>query len=223
MKNLILFSIVVALTSSCKNETIEPSVTPVKSTVEIIADSAGITKWNDITRVAFTFEVGKMGRPLYARQWTWNKQTGDVTLIAPPDTVHYNRYQPMDSIQISADRAFTNDLYWLIPEFKFASDQGVTITEGGPVVAPISKDSLPMFTVLYGNEGGYTPGDAYDVYYDKDYKLREWVYRKDNDTVIYMMNTFEEFETYNGITIARDHRTPDRMTRVYLRDIKFEK
>ncbi len=222
MKKLLLVLVVIVSTASCKSDK-KPSIEVPKTTVEKIAHQAGIQSWDSVQQVKFTFDVGKAGRTMYQRNWTWNKKTGDVTLIAPPDTVHYNRNKPLDSIQKSADRAFVNDTYWLIPEFKFATDKGTEIIEKTSVLAPISKDTLDMFTIIYRSDGGYTPGDAYDIYYDKDYKLREWVYRQGNDTIIYMMTTFEQFETYNGITIARDHRTPDRMTRIYLRNIEFTK
>lgn len=226
MKKTLLFLLTVATFYSCKNTTKEAEKeikTPVLSTTEQIAHTAGIENWDEVNEVKFTFSVGKMGQTLYARNWTWNRNTGDVTLIAPPDTVHYNINEHKDDRQTSADRAFVNDIYWLVPEFKFMTDQGTEIIEMTDAIAPISKDTLDMFTIIYDNDGGYTPGDAYDVYYDKEHNLREWVYRQKNDTVIGMMTTFEEFETVNGIKVATDHRTPDRMTRIHLTNIEFNK
>lgn len=226
MKKTLLFLLTVATLYSCKNTTKEAEKeieTHLLSTTEQIAQTAGIKNWDEVNEVKFTFSVGKMGQTLYARNWTWNRKTDDVTLIAPPDTVHFNRKKLVTDREISADRTFTNDLYWLVPEFKFMTDHGTKITEKTAVIAPISKDTLDMFTITYGNNGGYTPGDAYDVYYDKDHNLREWVYRQKNDTVVGMMTTFEEFETVNGIKVATDHRTPDRMTRIHLTNIEFNK
>lgn len=224
-KSIIILLIVIGIVSCIKApKEKEPAVTKtILSTTEQIAQHAGMENWDAIKEVKFTFSVGKAGRNLYSRNWTWNRITGDVTLIAPPDTVHYNMNKPMDDRQKSADRAFVNDVYWLIPEFKFTTDQGTQIIEKTSVPAPISMDTLDMFTINYGNDGGYTPGDAYDVYYDKDHNLREWVYRQKNDTVIGMMTTFEKFETINGIKVATDHRTPDRMTRIHLTNIEFNK
>ncbi len=222
MKKTIAIALLAIGIYSCKN-TAKTETEVILSTTKQIAQTAGIEHWDEINEVKFTFAVGKMGRNLYARNWTWNRKTGDVTLIAPPDTVKYNINRPMDSIQTSADRAFVNDLYWLIPEFKFMTDQGTQVIEKTSAFAPISKEKLDMFTIIYDNNGGYTPGDAYDVYYDQDNNLREWVYRQHNDTIIGMMTTFEKFETINGIKVATDHRTPDRMTRIHLTNIEFNK
>jgi len=222
MKKLIPLALLIIIISSCKPDS-KQSAEPPLTTVEKIAKEAGFESWDSISQVKFTFEVGKAGRALYQRHWLWDKKTNNVTLKTKTDTVTYNRNLAMDSIQKSADRAFVNDVYWLIPEFKFTTDQGTEIIEKADAVAPISKDTLDMFTIIYGGDGGYTPGDAYDVYYDKDYKLKEWAYRQGNDTTVYMMTTFEKFETYNGVTIAKDHRTPERMTRIYLRNIEFTK
>lgn len=222
MKKTITLLLITIAIYSCKNAENKEEKKALSNT-EQVAQAAGFDNWDAIKEVKFTFSVGKMGRNLYDRNWTWNRQTGDVTLIASPDTVLYNRRQPMDSIQTSADRAFVNDIYWLLPEFKFITDSGTKIVEKSNAVAPISKDTLDMFTIVYSNDGGYTPGDAYDVYYDKKHNLREWVYRQQNDTAIGMMTTFEKFDTINGIKVATDHRTPDRMTRIYLTNIEFNK
>ncbi|MGJ8683479.1 MAG: selenophosphate synthetase [Nonlabens sp.] len=222
MKKTIAIALLAIGIYSCKN-TAKTNDNVILSTTEQIAQTAGMENWDAIKEVKFTFSVGKMGQTLYARNWTWNRTTGDVTLIAPPDTVRYNINKPKDTIQTSADRAFVNDIYWLIPELKFMSDKGTRIIEKTGALAPISKDSLDMFTIIYSNDGGYTPGDAYDVYYDQEHNLREWVYRQQNDTVIGMMTTFEKFETINGIKVATDHRTPDRMTRIHLTNIEFNK
>ncbi|MBF4983050.1 selenophosphate synthetase [Nonlabens mediterrranea] len=222
MKKTIAFILLTIAIYSCKNTEKKEEKKALTNT-EQVAQAAGFENWDAIKEVKFTFSVGKMGRNLYNRNWTWNRQTGDVTLIAAPDTVYYNRRQPMDSIQTSADRAFVNDIYWLLPEFKFITDSGTKIIEKSNAVAPISKDTLDMFTIVYSNDGGYTPGDAYDVYYDKKHNLREWVYRQQNDTTIGMMTTFEKFDIINGIKVATDHRTPDRMTRIHLTNIEFNK
>ncbi|GAL00288.1 hypothetical protein JCM19314_542 [Nonlabens ulvanivorans] len=222
MKKTITLLLITIAIYSCKNAEKKEGKKTLSNT-EQVAQAAGFDNWDAIKEVKFTFSVGKMGRNLYDRNWTWNRHTGDVTLIASPDTVHYNRRQPMDSIQTSADRAFVNDIYWLLPEFKFITDSGTKIVEKSNTVAPISKDTLDMFTIVYSNDGGYTPGDAYDVYYDKKHNLREWVYRQQNDTTIGMMTTFEKFDTINGIKVATDHRTPDRMTRIHLTNIEFNK
>jgi hypothetical protein len=231
MKNTILILCAIAIMSSCKNETStgagEEMTTPEKTTTlttaQRLANTAGLENWNEVEEIKFSFNVGKTGKTVLTRNWTWNPKTNDIQLIALEDTIRYNRNSKLDSLQISSDRAFINDVYWLIPEFKLVWDQGTTITEKKSQTAPISKDSLDMITIVYNNEGGYTPGDAYDIYYDADHKFKEWVYRRGNDNTPSMMTSFEKFKTIEGLTFATDHRSTDGATSINFTGIEITK
>lgn len=231
MKNTILILCAIAIMSSCKNETStgadEEMTTPEKTTTltsaQRLANTAGLENWNEVEEIKFSFNVGKTGKTVLTRNWTWNPKTNDVQLIALEDTISYNRNSKLDSLQISSDRAFINDVYWLIPEFKLVWDQGTTITEKKSQTAPISKDTLDMITIVYNNEGGYTPGDAYDIYYDADRQFKEWVYRRGNDSSPSMITTFEKFKTIEGLTFATDHRSSDGTTSINFTGIAITK
>ena len=115
----------------------------------------------------------------------------------------------MDSTHIAADRAFINDKFWLLAPFQLVWDTSATISETKMAEAPISKTELNLITLTYPNEGGYTPGDAYDIYYGNDYLIKEWVFRKGNSVEPSLTTTFENFKDYNGIKIATDHKMAD--------------
>ena len=80
-----------------------------------------------------------------------------------------------------------------------------------------------MITILYDNKVGYTPGDAYDLYYDQNNTVREWTYRKENDSLPTMQTTFEDYQSYKGLNIATNHITLDGNTNIYFSDIKVIK
>ena len=63
-----------------------------------------------------------------------------------------------------------------------------------------------MITITYPIEGGYTPGDAYDIYFDENYLIKEWTYRQGNSPEPSLSNTFENYQDFNGIKIAIDHK-----------------
>jgi hypothetical protein len=225
MKKAFLILSLITFITSCKNENTPQETIEIEghSTAKQLANNAGLKSWNDVEEIKFTFNVGKMGRTVMNRKWKWNIITQDVQLIAIGDTINYNRNSKLDSIQISADRAFINDTYWLMPEFKLVWDKGMTLTEKKSQITPISRDTLDMITILYTGDSGYTPGDAYDIYYDTDHKFKEWAYRSKNDTAVTLATTFEEYKTVNGLTFATDHRSPDRMTRINFTDIEITK
>ena len=87
------------------------------------------------------------------------------------------------------------------------------------IIYPISKDSLQKTTITYTNQGGYTPGDAYDFYVDKNNEVKEWVYREDNSTSKCMMTTWEDYKDFNGIKIATMHQNENGVFKLYFTNI----
>ena len=190
-------------------------------TAHLIANANGFENWKDVQTIAFTFNVDRNGNH-FSRSWYWNPQTGGVRMISDDDQVSYNRTN-MDSITKKTDAAFINDKYWLLAPFQIAWDEGTSFTEKENVVAPISKDTLNQLTVVYGNDGGYTPGDAYDLFYDENYKIREWNYRKGNAAEPSTTTTWEDYENFNGIDIATMHKDATGNFKLYFTDISVKK
>ena len=64
---------------------------------------------------------------------------------------------------------------------------------------------MQKLTIVYSSEGGYTPGDAYDFFFDDDYKIREWIFRKSNQTEPSTITTWEDYESVGGLLISKMH------------------
>lgn len=126
----------------------------------------------------------------------------------------------MDSIALKADRGFINDKFWALIPFQLIWDEGTTISEVEKSQSPIKKEKLNKITILYSNEGGYTPGDAYDIYFDDNYIIKEWSYREGNTTEPSLSNTFENYQEFNGIKIALEHKKAEGDWNLLLRNIK---
>ena len=122
--------------------------------------------------------------------------------------IKYNRSNT-DSIPENVDRAFINDKFWAFIPFQLVWDTSATLSEVSKKEAPVSKIQMKMITITYPNEGGYTPGDAYDIYFDENYMLKEWTFRKGNSVTPSLSTTFENYKNYNGIKIATDHKQND--------------
>lgn len=225
MKKSIFTLLAITTLASCNNKSAgdkAPITAHDSTTVEKIAHRAGYAGWNDVQEIAFTFNVSNAQGVARSREWTWNAKTGDVLMIAQTDTVRFNRKQALSKIQTEADKHFINDTYWLLPEFKFLTDKGTKITEKNNVAAPISGKTMNMITIAYSGDGGYTPGDAYDAYYNKNYEIQEWVFRKGNDTIPSLMTTFENRASHGGLNIVTNHNLPDRMSRIHFTNIKVK-
>lgn len=224
MKKLLLITLVL-ISFSCKNKTAQDNTS--SSQVEIedpehikIAKAAGLENWNNVSQINFTFNVDS-GDKHFERSWTWKPKTNEVTLITGKDTISYNR-KTLDSTTIKADQAFVNDKYWLLPQFEITQGKGLKVSIPKKETAPVSKKELNKITVTYGTEGGYTPGDAYDFFYDDNYMIREWIFRKGNMEKPSMITTFENYEEVKGIKIAKDHKKPEDKWNLYFTNISIK-
>ncbi|MEM5564094.1 hypothetical protein WNY78_03215 [Psychroserpens sp. AS72] len=177
----------------------------------------GLENWVEVTQVDFTFNVDNDGKH-FERSWSWNPKTDDVKLTSGKDIITYNR-KSLDSVSLQADKSFINDKFWLLAPYQIVWDEGTTISELTKEIAPISKTELNKITVLYANEGGYTPGDAYDFYFDKRHEVKEWIFRKGNSKEPTMITTFENYAHFNGIKIAKDHIKPQGNWKLYFTNI----
>ncbi|WP_055442956.1 hypothetical protein [Lacinutrix himadriensis] len=202
MKNTFLVLCALITLISCKKEEKKEAIKEL-SVAEKIANAHGFENWDKVSEIAFTFNVDKDSTH-FERSWTWKPKTNDVRLISNLDTIYYNR-KNVDSISIKADQGFINDKFWLLAPFQLVWDSGTTITEPTKEKAPISETLLNKITLVYANEGGYTPGDAYDFYYDDNYMIKEWIYRRGNAGEASMITSFESQKDFNGLKIALEH------------------
>ncbi|WP_370476921.1 hypothetical protein [Tamlana flava] len=199
MKNAIYLGFALFLFIGCKQKLERQSIEKEMPVKKKIAKAHGFEHWKNVLEITFNFN-GK-------RHWTWSPKTNDVTLITASDTINYNR-KSVDSLSLNADRAFINDKFWLLIPFQLVWDKSASISEPIKEIAPIGKTELNKITLSYSNEGGYTPGDAYDIYFGDDYLIKEWIFRRGNQKEPSLTNTFEHYQDFNGIKIALDHKNP---------------
>ena len=197
MKKLIYILFTTVLFISCKKETKKAVKIKPLSIAEKIAHAHGFENWKNVSEIQFTFAGN--------RSWIWKPKLNDITLTTSKDTISYNR-KSMDSLSLKVDRAFINDKFWLLIPFQLVWDQGITISKPLKAKAPISNTETNKITLSYSNKGGYTPGDAYDIFYGEDYIIKEWAFRKGNKPEANLINTFENYQDFNGIKLALDHK-----------------
>ncbi|SHH10495.1 hypothetical protein [Flagellimonas flava] len=210
MKRLVFLAILCsALGYNCKEQPKEAKVAelPEKemNILEKVAHAHGYAHWKDVKEITFTFNVDR-DTTHFERTWVWKPKPNEVTAISGPDTLTYQR-KSMDSIAQKTNGGFINDRYWILAPFNLIWDaDNFTHEYTLESKAPISGESMQKLTVVYGNEGGYTPGDAYDFYFKDDFVLREWVFRKANQSEPSMTTTWEDYVTLEGLVLAQDHK-----------------
>ena len=222
MKQLLLFFSLIALLTGCKSDNKQESTvesTAPKTTAELIAEAHGIDQWDQVSKIEFTFAVDRDTIKGSGRSWSWMPQAKSVSLITPEEVITYNTSK-VDSTVMAADRAFINDKFWLLIPFQLVWDKGANISESTSAEAPISGTTLNQITITYPNQGGYTPGDAYDIYFDENYVIREWTFRRGNDPTPTLSTTFEDYEDFNGLKIATSHKRNGEEWNLKFRDVR---
>ena len=218
VKKIILLLFLSNIVLSCKNKNANNAKTEELSVTHKIANAHGLKNWDKVTTFEFRFG-GKKEDTNSGRFWTWNPKTDDIKLTSNSDTISYNRKQ-MDSTAIKADRRFINDKFWALIPFQLVWDEGTTISESEKAISPVKQQELNKITIVYSSNGGYTPGDAYDIFFGEDHIIREWIYRKGNQPEPSLSNTFENYQDFNGLKIALEHKRTKDDWNLLIRNVK---
>ncbi len=206
---------------SKKEEPIAQAKTADLTILEKVAHAHGYGDWKNVEQVSFTFNVDRNGNH-FQRSWQWNTKTNDVVYRSLSDTLTYNRNQ-MDSIAHKTNSGFINDKYWLLAPFNLIWDNhNFEHQHTENESAPLSGKPMQKLTIVYKNEGGYTPGDAYDFYFEDDFLIKEWVFRKGNSKEPSMATTWESYVDTLGIKLAKEHKMPDGNFNLYFDGLLLE-
>jgi len=221
--NLTYTSLLFLLFVSCKTEKKpEPTAKAKEITIlEKVANAHGFKNWDKVNKIEFTFNVDRDSSH-FERSWIWKPKTNAITSISGKDTLRYNR-KTMDSVAYKTNGGFINDRYWLLAPFNLLWDKNnFEYTHTANRTAPISKKPMHKLTIVYANEGGYTPGDAYDFYFENDYLIREWVFRKANQAEPSMTTTWENYVNHNGFHFAMEHKKANENFNLFFDRIQTE-
>lgn len=168
----------------------------------LIAQKYGLSNWDKVASITYTFNV-KSPRAEFGRAWTWYPKEDKVHSHA--DDVTYTRGDGMDE---AIDKRFINDVFWLLFPFQIVWDPTLTFEEEENVKDPISGETVKKLSVIYNNDDGYTPGDVYELFYDDDYTVTSWIFKRggqgEGRPTVWKGN-----ETFKGITISTEHRNDE--------------
>lgn len=203
-----------------------PPEKPAKSDTRLarkIAKAYGVSKWDDVEELHFTFNVKRPGSDeVLSRKWTWWPKQNTVKLHSSDGhDIMYPReiFEHGEPVQltIDTDKQFINDHYWLLFPFQLVWSNP-TVTDHGKQPLPIGEGTGRKVTTQYPSEGGYTPGDAYDLYLDRDHRITQWVYRKGGGADGRAM-TWENHAKLGPITVSTEHWSEDRQFHLWFTDV----
>jgi hypothetical protein len=150
-----------------------------------IADAYGLDSFEQIEAIRYTFHLEAPGHNL-SRSWVWQPKTDQVSYEGKdkkgkPVTVTYVRSQ-LDSqpanVRNEIDPAFVNDQYTLLFPLHVYWDSWADVRDMGQQKLRLGKGSAEKVVVKYPSEGGYTPGDTWDLYIGPDKRVQEFAYHR---------------------------------------------
>jgi hypothetical protein len=208
----------------------QPTAEPAaKISAEQLAKTYGLDSFGQVEAIRYTWNAQFPGVNI-ARVWTWEPKTNRVSYEGKdkdgkPVKATYLRSQ-LDSqpanVKNEIDPAFVNDNYWLLFPFHAYWDKSATVTDQGTKPLPIGNGSGQLVSVKYPSEGGYTPGDTWDLYVGKDNRVEQMVYHRGGPKKPSLVTTsWESYKKAGPLLISTDHNgTADGNTvRIFITDV----
>jgi hypothetical protein len=202
---------------------------------EQMAKTYGLDSFGQIERIRYTFNAEFPGRKI-ARTWEWEPRTDQVSYEGKdkdgkPEKVSYPRSQlgsQSGAVKNEIDPAFINDQYWLLFPLHVSWDGSAKVTDEGMHKLPLGKGSAERVVVKYPSEGGYAPGDTWELYVGADYRVEEFIYHGGGPGIqqrpSVLIATWAGYKKVGPLLISTDHRgTADgNPMRVFFSDLSVK-
>ena len=230
---LLVFLALILATASCSQKQQPPATEQTTATPPLniaqIARTYGLDQFGQVEAIRYTWNAQFPGVSL-SHPWIWEPKKDQVTYEGKdkngkPVKVTYLRSQlnsQPDNVKNEIDPSFVNDNYWLLFPFHAYWDKSASTSDQGMKPLPQGNGSAQLVSVKYPADGGYTPGDTWDLYVGKDGRVEQFVYHrggpKKPSTVI---ATWEAYKKAGPLLISTDHNgTADGNTvRIFITDV----
>jgi len=177
----------------------------------------GFESFGQVEKIRYTFNIEAPGLNL-SRGWEWEPKTDLISYEGKDNDgklvkVTYSRSQlgsQSDVVKNEIDPAFSNDNYWLLLVLHFSWDGSATVTDEGTQKLPLGNGSARRVVVKYPSEGGYAPGDTWELYVGADNRIEEFVYHGGGPGTQkrpkLLMATWTDYKKAGPLLISTDHR-----------------
>jgi hypothetical protein len=180
-----------------------------------IAKTYGFDSFGQIEAIRFTFNISLGPKFKLSRSWVWEPKTDRISYDGPdkagkPFKVTYSRSQLASQsafVKEDVDPGFTNDQYWLLFPFHLVWDSGATVQDAGTQKLPLGKGSAKKVVVKYPSDGGYTPGDTWDLYVGTDGRIEQFSFHRGGSAQPRLViSTWADYKKAGPLLVSMDHR-----------------
>ena len=200
---------------------------------EQLAKTYGLDSFRQVEAIRYTWNGEIPGVFKLAHTWEWEPGAGKVSYESKdkdgkPVKVSYIRSQlssQPDAVKNEVEPAFVNDNYWLLFPFHAYWDTSATVTDQGMHKLPVGNGSARLVAVKYPAEGGYTPGDTWELYVGKDNRVEYLVYRRGGTKPpSLVIASWSGYKKAGPLLISTEHRgTADgKPLHIFLTDVSVK-
>jgi hypothetical protein len=183
------------------------------TSAEQIAKAYGLDSFGQIEAIRYTWNAEFPGGKV-SRTWEWSPKTDTVAYEGKDKEgksvkATYQRSKldsQSDAIKKDIDPAFSNDQYWLVLPFHVVWD-GAAVTDDGQQKLPLGDGTAQRVVAKYPSDGGYQPGDTWELYIGADKRIQEMVYRRGAANPPHLvMATYADYKKAGPLLFSTDHR-----------------
>jgi hypothetical protein len=196
---------------------------------EQIAKTYGLDSFGQIEALRYTFNAD-LGGGKVSRTWVWEPKAGRISYegkdkAGKPVKLTYLRSQLSSQeavVKDEIDPAFFNDQYWLLFPLHLSWDSSAEVKETGEQKLPLGKGSATHVVVKYPSEGGYTPGDTWELFVGADNRIQEFVFhRGGSKKPRVIVASWTDYKKAGPLLVSLDHRgTGDgKPLRIFFSDV----
>jgi len=179
---------------------------------EQIAKAYGLDSFSQIEAIRYTFNAE--GALKLSRTWVWEPKKDQVSYEEKDKAGRlvkhtYLRSQLSSQAEVVKDKidpGFINDQYWLLFPFHLVWDSSAKLEDTGMHRLPMGKSSARRVVVMYPSNGGYTPGDTWELFVGTDNRIQEWVYHRSGSAKPTGVWSWVDYKKAGPLLVSLDHR-----------------
>jgi hypothetical protein len=183
-------------------------------TAQEVAKTFGIDSFSQIEGMRYTWNLELPNGQTISNKWEWSPKTDTVSFdgkdnAGNPVKVTYQRSKldsQSDAVKKEIDPQFANDQYWVLLPFHLLWD-GAAATDDGQQKLPIGNGSAQRIAMKYPSEGGYQPGDTWDLYVGPDKRIEAITYHRGAPTPPphLVSAKYEDYKKAGPLLISTSH------------------
>src|SRR5216684_7230739 len=180
-----------------------------------IAKTYGLDSYGQVEAIRYTWNGEIPGLFKVSHMWEWEPKTGKISYEGKdkdgkPVKVTYDSSQlssQSDQVKNEVEPAFVNDNYWLLFPFHAYWDKSASAIDQGKFNLPVGSGMAELVPIKYPSEGGYTPGDTWDLYVGKDNRVQQMVYHRGGPKKPSLVTvTWAGYKKAGPLLISSEHR-----------------